>query len=360
MENNYCGIYRSQNYPKINKSNNRCEKTKTLALPISGAKFTNQIAISMTLIKLGYMPDIIMGTSGGCVTGAILLAAGINNVKCKESYRAFKIKIMEILKNLDCSWYMSHWSTLAPINTIEALRNGSLYNRGNGSLFVRNMYIDISSQPELWIGTTIELSRISQLFCSKPKHMSKIKIEGAKYMENNISYLTEATTASCAVPTIVPSVKIGNHKYVDGGVTYASPLGPCSKAFEDEQISFHIVYISPIRYSSKEDPHDSEIEDDDIWNKLTSSAAGMVTGLHIPDRNNGIRSVGPNAKKEIGRGSKFLACCLKKQNLSTRSFIEIAPIKSTHVNFLSMEKGDAVSAVQEGLSSEFSVRHWYL
>jgi predicted acylesterase/phospholipase RssA len=329
-------------------------------MPISGSRFANQIALAKHLIELGYQPDIIMGTSGGCITGMVLIICGISSVKCQDSYDIFCHKLNQVLKELDNTWYLSPWSSYSVINTVIGIKEGSLFNRGNGENFAKQLDIDLEGQPEMWIGTRCKNTAQSQVFCTKSKKNSKIRMNGAIYMDGDVKLTTKATVASCAVPTIVPGIEINGLTYSDGGVIHASPLGPCTPAYAKGQISYHIVYISPVRYNSKDDPISDEIEDDDIWNKLKSSTTGMVTGLHLPDRNNGIRMVGPDAIKKVGRGRIFLKKALDLQLICKRSFIEVAPINGSHINFLTMKKGDVLTSVNNAYDAGFSVRHWYL
>ena len=334
--------------------------TNTLVMPISGSKFPNQIAITKHLVGCGYMPDLIMGSSGGCIAGMLMITADIGSVKCSSTYQKYCSRLDDMLKELDKSWYMSPWSNNPILNTAIGLGNGSLYNKGNGESFMTKYKVDLDKQPEMWMGTRSFTEACSQVFCTRSKDDSLIALKGAKYMNSSISYAIKASMASCSVPGIVPMVDIHNNKYIDGGVSHASPLGPCMCAFDDNQISFHIVYICSIRYSSKEDPLTSEIEDDDIWNRFASSTAGMVTGLHIPDRNNGIRAVGPDAKKKHGIGRAGLIKALARQKRSHRSFIELCPLQAEQTNFVTMKKGDAKISVDASYESGFSVRHWYV
>lgn len=333
---------------------------RTLAMPISGSRFANQIALCKHLIEVGYIPDIILGTSGGCISGMILIICGISSIKCQKSYDVFCVKLNQVLKELDSTWYLTPWSDYSLCNTIIGIKEGSLFNRGHGENLAKHLNIDLQGQPEMWIGTRCRNTAQSQVFCTRSMENSKIRMKGAIYMNNDVQLTTKAAIASCAVPTLVPGIDIEGKTYCDGGVSYASPLGPCSPAFNKGQVSYHVVYISPVRYNSKDDPIASEIENDDTWNKLKSSTAGMVTGLHLPDRNNGIRMVGPNAIKKTGRGKKFLIEALAIQAQSLKSFIELAPIIESHINFLTMKKGDVLETVNEAYKSDYSVRHWYI
>lgn len=330
-------------------------------MPISGARFPNQIAICKHLLGCGYKVDKIMGTSGGAVTAMLLLISDIASVTNVATYTSFCFRLNAILQCVDSSWYMTPWICKSSIlNTCAGIANLSMYNKGTGEMFVGALDIDISQQPETWIGTHCRTTSKSQLWCTKNKCDATIQLDDANYVGDDIKTVTSCVMASCALPSIVPSVLIGDCTYVDGGVSYASPLGPCMEVFERGDISYHVVYISPVRYSSSLDPKTEELEDDDIPNIIKSSIAGMVTGLHIPDRNNGIRFIGPNYIKTVGIGRKALSAALARSDRSERSFIELAPLNEVHANFLTLKKGDAYEAVKKSYEGGFSVRQWYV
>lgn len=301
-----------------------------------------------------------MGTSGGAVTAMLLLLSDVNSVRDENSYLEFCKRLNAILDTVDSTWYMEPWLEQASLlNTGYGLCMGSLFGRGTGELFVGSLNIDISDQPETWIGTHCKDTAKSQVWCTKPEREATIRPDGARYINNDLRTLTRCTMASCALPMIVPSVEIYGERHSDGGTSYASPLGPCMSAFEGSRSTYHVVYISPVRYSSNLDPHTEELEDDDIPNMFKSAVAGMVTQLHIPDRNNGLRFVGASTKT-FGIGRKALSAALARSKTAERSFIELAPIEEVYADFLSLKKGDASAAVKKAYHKGFTVRQWYI
>lgn len=321
----------------------------------------NQIDLSLKLISLGYKPSIILGSSGGCITGVLLLICGVSSVKCRRTYHEFRARVEEVLSHLDSTWYCRPWSSSMLTSRVIGMRQGYAYDRGDGEALVSGIDIDLDSQPEMWIGTHSRTRGKQQLFCTRAKGDSLITIPGAIYASGDVGIITKASVASSAVPTIVPGVNIGDDLLCDGGISAASPLTPCMKAYAEEQISYHVVYISPIRYNSNDDPTPEEIENHDTLNKIRSSMAGMLRDIHIADRNNGIRMVGLNAKKTTGRGRECLQRALSMHYRAERSFIELTPLEPIHTNFLEMKKGDALRDVQRARHRDtFIVRHWYV
>jgi hypothetical protein len=337
----------------------KSKHTRTLVMPISGARFCNQIAIAKHLIGCGYKMDKIMGTSGGAVTAMLLIMADVASVVDAQSYMEFCTRLNAILMTVDSSWYMTPWVCWSSIlNSCVAMTKLSLFDRGTGEMFVGALDGNIKGQPETWIGTHCQQTGKAQLWCTKSEKDADIHIKGARYLNDCVQSATYAVMASCAVPTVVPPVKIGCETHVDGGVSFASPLGPCMEAFDRGEISYHIVYISPVRYSSKLDPQTDELEDDDIPNLIKSSIIGMITDIHLPDRNNGIRFIGNDYHKTVGVGRKALKKALDLSEHYEKSFIELAPIHEVHANFLTLQKGEVYTKVKLAYERGFIVRHW--
>ncbi len=331
-------------------------------MPISGGKIPNQIGICKHLLGVGYQPGIILGSSGGAITGALLISAGVSEIKDSESFQIFCDNLKEVLDTMNRSWYGRPWSEICMLNSIVAMARGSVFDRGNGAdVICRYLSRDLSPEPEFWIGTHNRDTNSQLLFCTKRAEEASLQIHDACYMDNDVDEIVQAVIASSAVPTLVPSNVIRGQTLCDGGVSFASPLGPCTTAYEDKHASYHVVYISPTRYSTKDDPTDAELEADDVWNQFTSSTSGMGRELHLGDRNNGIRLVGANCRREVGQGRDFLRKALRLQKNAARSFIELAPINNNvHVNFMSMGTGELYQKSEEAYKAGFSVRHWYV
>jgi len=340
---------------------------KTLSMPISGCHFVNQIAICKHLIENGYCPDLILGTSGGSIAGTMLLTCGIANIKSKDSYVEFEKKMDKMLYTLCADHYREPWCGVELLSNAIGYGKGAMFNRGSGVDFIKGYDCDLKKQPELLIGTYNKHKQCCELFSTRAESNSILKDQGdhiITYLDHDLDRVILATTASSAVPMIVPPVWIGKNQYQDGGVCFASPLGPCMNQFHTS-LSYHIVYISPVRYSRGNEPEGDEMENDDVWSKIGASMTGMVTGLHIADRNNGIRAVcqGLNeaqVHKCSGKGIVALQEALRMQRHAARSFIELAPLRQHRVNFLTMKCGDVKNEVYASYDDGFSVHHWWV
>ena len=336
-------------------------------MPVSGNRVINQVYLSNEAVRLQCVPARILATSGGTIAAAIMLICDVASVHNRETYLAYRAKIRKFLADLDSSWYCAPSSSWQVISTLKAMSStGSLYLRGNGAEIIKSYNVDITGQPEVVMGTHNSDLSCHQLWCMHSWSQSTVRIPGAKYLDGDMDLIAEAATASCSVPTLVPPVTIDAHRYDDGGVEHASPLGDCMHLFETAlgcgTLPYKIIYICPSRYSTNEDPLTEEIEDDDIKNKMKASFAGMVTKIHIPDRNNGIRAVGTEGVvKEKGRGYRALirALDIQADPLVRRSFIELTASEPVYVNFVDMQRGDALDAL-DACRPNYHVRHWYL
>ena len=343
---------------------------KTLAMPISGAHFVNQVAICKHLVQNGYCPDLILGTSGGSITGTMLLTCGIGDVKCRDSYLEFEQKMDEMLSTLCSDHYCLPWCDFEPLSNIIGYGRGSMFNRGTGVDFLMGYDCDLSKQPELVIGTHNKHLQHCELFSTRSSHHSILNEDDIDhpltFLDHDVNQLIVTTTASSAVPLLVPPIWIGAHQHQDGGVSFASPLGPCMNVFNQKQtLSYHVIYISPVRYSRDNEPEGDEMENDNVWSKIGASMTGMVTGLHIADRNNGIRAVcfGYNEAEvhtSSGKGAEALQKALLIQRHAARSFIELAPLCHHRVNFIRMKCGDVKREVDGSYRDGFSVHHWWV
>jgi predicted acylesterase/phospholipase RssA len=343
-------------------------RKKTLTMPISGAKIGAEIAGCILLVRCGYCPDLILASSGGCITAMMLIEAGIGNVRCRASRQAFEERLMHLTRQFSTQNYCRPWLPWSILNSIYSIGAGSLFNHGSGADFIDPSTVDMTNQPELWIGTTECATKKCQLFCTKSRDTACLQFTEGIYLNEDVETILDVAVASSAIQTIVPGVKIGDKYYQDGGHSRASPLGPFIDNHQEHNIVYHVVYISPVRYNKNDDPHTGELEDDDIWNRLRAGTGKLLTDWHVPDRNRGIQMVFQAAAtrpdtmvwKQKGVGVRALAECLRRQERTYASFIEIAPLEACFVPFLHMEKGEVAKVVTQALETDFSVRHWYV
>lgn len=340
-------------------------RTQTLVLPISGKHFPNQAAGIKILAECDYVPDVLLGTSGGAVVGLMAIGSQISQLRT-QGHVAFCNKVDNLLYQLNSSMYISAWYPLVPSPLLGFMLNGYHFNAGSGVDIPELRDLNLCREPEMWIGTRRDADKKSVLFCTKT---SRSVLLNHSLIDSDVSYLncsekhvTEACLASSSIPVIVPPVRIGKYLYSDGGTCYASPLGPCMRSLNSKNTSYHVVYISPARFNGKSEPESDEYEDDNIWRRMSSSTTGMITGLHIADRNNGIRMVGPVGlvKHYQGTGRDSLSKALRLSYKCSRSFIEISPIVESCVDFLRMNVGDALKATNRAYGNGFLINHWYL
>jgi len=327
-------------------------KMSTLCMPISGGRFVNQVALMLHLLGCSYKPKRIISTSGGSIVAMIMTMAEYTRIVCKDSFKEYKRKVYDILDEINREWYMTPWCAYSVPNTLYGIPKGSVFNSGKFKDIINDTRINFDKSAEICFGTHCHTDGKQQLFSSK----SKPSIPCATPLHLDQDKIIDAALASCSIPTIVPNVSINGKEYRDGGCSFASPLMCC---YTSNTEIYKIVYISPARYETKTHIKSHKLEEEDIWNKTYEKTNGMITGSHVVDRNNGVTMVGADPNYKVGKGYKFLCRQLDIQKISSRSFIELIPINTIQVNFLTLTKGEATSAVRQSFYSGFIVKHWY-
>lgn len=159
-----------------------------LVLSGGGARSIASVGVIEVLEENGIKPDVVIGTSGGALVGA-LYADNPDIITLK--------KVMNEVKRddlIDVSWL-----------------------RGFFSLFGYDTVLVDSSKGEKYLSNHIRSKEFHQLkipFVSVVTDLDTGKAVGIK--EGNIA---QAVRASCAVPGFFKSVEINGRQYVDGGAT---------------------------------------------------------------------------------------------------------------------------------------------
>lgn len=337
----------------------------SLVMPVSGNKFVNEAKLAEVLVRFGCKFERILSTSGGSIVAIMLAASDVSSVCDLRTYNIFRRKYLEILADLDSNWYCK-WKTSSPmLNTLLFIQTGAWFDRGDGEERISKYDIRAKDQPEIWMGTQNARTHKHQIWCTKSAEEASINPSGAKYLNGDVERITKATIASCSVPTFVPCMMIDGDPYWDGGMSHASPLGDFLPLFRtamsNGSLTYHVIYISPARFScSEKDLNGGELENDDAWEKMRESVAGMVTTTHVADRDNGIRVIGENAKTEIGFGERDLWSALCKQQFCKYSSIELSFASPVYINFVNMRKGDVLNKFHSLDSVQYRVRHDYV
>lgn len=327
----------------------------TLCMPVSGGHIVNQMALVLHLIGCGYRPKRILATSGGAIVATVITTADYTTVKCSHSFACFKKRVYEILDELDMTWYMRPWCNVTLFNSAYGIRKGSTFDRGHGEQTMRLYDVDFSSAPEICFGVQCATDGVQVIMSTKSEKEKSVKC--AMPLNANKEVIIKAAMASCSIPTVVPDVEIKGKMYRDGGCTYASPLTLCYDSKEE----YKVIYISPCSYSNSTHKNAHIEENDNVWNQTHKKTVGMLSTSRVADRNIGVEMVGFDAKCNVRRSHDHTCKELDRHiNKATRSFIELIPNTTHHVNFLACARGEFSAAVKKSFNDGFVLKHWYV
>lgn len=331
----------------------------TCVAPISGKYLVNQIALYIVLKDCGYIPDIILCSSGGAISSALSCATDFT-----LSADQFKEKLFSLTDKLEAKYFIKSWLPW-PLDKLPAvipgLFNTSIYNKGED--FPSELIdIDFNKQPEMWIGTysvntgnlTIWRTREKTQFDFRCKFLKQY--EGVKYIKEDFKNVIRATAA---IPCVVPPIEIDGGKYLDGGTLFASPLNIILDMYTQEEkvLPYKVVYVSCInRFKQTPDIANSR----NIIDVLRGTVGELTTGLNLYDISLGIEMVGnQNIKYEKGEDYNFLIEALSKANKVNRSFILLMPKEEHMLSLYDFNPGDITNLVKKSLQSGFIIEHWY-
>ena len=136
---------------------------KVLVLPVSGGAFYIQLAIMLMLCDKGYVPDIILGSSGGNVVAYLSLGAKWN-----------KYPLLRMARKLKSTFFCREWSSVNIINIIKSYYTGSLFDQGDTeavkSFFREHFTERLITDVEIWTGVYDRQLKKSQLFCNRESY----------------------------------------------------------------------------------------------------------------------------------------------------------------------------------------------
>lgn len=188
-------------------------------LPISGPYFPLQLtALYLLQGAFGTIgPNLILGSSGGAIVGALGLGAGwdaqnIRDSAGRLSAKELYVKTGPYLPNT-VNWLLTGAVMLPSTNVYEVGR--------------RILKDRLKQQSELVVGTYCIQTHTVHLFSGRGPHDSHLP-EGTihTYLDGDWECMTRALVASAAVPCIIPPIKVKRNSpltFQDGGVYSPSP-----------------------------------------------------------------------------------------------------------------------------------------
>jgi hypothetical protein len=334
-----------------------------LVLPISGGGFVNQLAILQHLCSIGYIPTLILSSSGGGVTAYIAAAA---NWKWAG--------IIRIARSLRPDLFAVPWSSISSLSNTIGYFEGNLCDKGSGvSDFLRQYYTDKTIvQHEIWSGTFNSTQKKARLFCNIAKKDSIIDVDAMDHQltrsikpmfaNGDIEFIGTYLAASAAIPGVVPPQIIHGEKYVDGGIAGASPLvimkDPIHNYITDHDDCLHITYVNSIDISSPEERKINNIVD-----TLKQATTDLVKSQATIDRLAGDellrRQSGELQKDEFPCNYENMLKVKRIREKVKYTMLEIYPNKRHEINLLKFN-GDEIAAAIEAGYHDCSCRLWWL
>jgi hypothetical protein len=287
--------------------------------PVSGAKFPAQIALYMELYKI-IEPDLILGSSGGCVASFVYLAADGTPESIERICRSLNNRL------LTSNWWNSTLDFLP--SSIIGFFKGTIYSKGQGTDELMNKIFSTYniSRIEMLIGTTNRESGMQQIFSNRSKEdsiMRDIPFDSKmnnslpiKYAKADINKISKICTASATIPVLFQDEKIDDQYYIDGGTTFTSPLTPLcdSLDFIGSNKKLHLLYLNSFNI-------ESSLEESKYYNLVQNTDQTLSTvlrSLAIQDRLKGIELI----KKSIYRNKLNLLYFEGKCNTDVLKLIE--------------------------------------
>lgn len=235
-----------------------------------------QLGQLQLLSTIGYVPEIVLASSGGNFASYVAMAA-------KWKYHG----IERIGTSLRPSLFCSSWFGIGFVDAVCAYFSGSVFNSGTDTLsFMDSVFTPSSIRSiETWTGMYNRKRKLFRMACNKTSTLLNPKYIDTQIMKtyypDSMEEICNVCVASASIPAIVPSVKIENEEYEDGGIASASPLtflkGPIRKLGPN----LHMTYINTYNFSETGEEEDATLPDNLI--RSTSNLIRSLTMIDVSD-----------------------------------------------------------------------------
>lgn len=333
------------------------------ALPASGGGFVSQLGIIQHLCETGFIPDLILASSGGNVAAYVAAAA---NWKWAG--------IERIARELSQDLFARPWNSVLSISKAIGYFKGDVYDKGSGVDDFLSRYFTPSSitKYEIWTGTYNKNRQQSRLFCNRSKENSILDVScidndltqsmDPVFADGDIELISKASIASASIPVIVPAQKILGEDYIDGAVSGASPLTimqePILKHIRNTDSPLHIIYINSTDLSR---PNIKTIHNVlDTWKQATND---LVRSQTVIDRLSGYKLLrcnpGTMNKAYFTCNYENLDRVKQIQSRVKYSMLEIYPTDCFDIEIVNFTGTDVVSAINAAYKN-CGCRFWWL
>ncbi len=331
---------------------------RILVLPVSGTAFPVQFGLTAELYEQSVHPDLILGCSGGNVTGFALLAAQFQPQR-----------LYEIAEKINGNLFAKSWSQILP-NWSVGFFKGSFYDSGDGAL---DLFRDIFSKPdditavEMWSVTTDRNAGMCQLWCNRGKSKSiltgdkfdpeSVNCLGLRYVNGDNDLAAKIAIASASIPTVVPEQIIDGRRHADGGVMYSSPFTPLFELIQSSvgSLDLHVDYISSY------DVHGCTAANyNNLFENGEVTLKEILRTLNVQDRNKTIDLLDIEGRYTCQEGvcdQAMLVDINERRHKFRRSVLELYPARNLDINLINLSSEDIISTMNEA-RSEYRYRLW--
>lgn len=335
-----------------------------LAMPISGGCFPHQLCIIRKLMKLGYKPNIMLGSSGGNISAYLALASKWD-----------PHSLDRIVRGLNSNMFVKSWlpSIVDFIPSWTAgLFMGSMYKTVKDFSLVYNNYFSPNDikDIEIWIGAVNKDTGNLCLFCNRSREESMIQgryfekhlasSEPLRYLNGDREKICIASIASSSIPMILPYQTIDGKDYIDGGIKYASPLTPLqqeiTKLPKDGE-PLHIVYISGYNLDVEIKP---ESANTNVFKSGLEATNYVARGLVVHDRLTAYGMLLPYGEvNHMMVEDEDIEKVMSLRSECKATLIEFYPESRDMIDFANFEGIEALNLMNESIK-DISAQIWWV
>lgn len=226
---------------------------EVLVSPVSGGHFPNQIAACEALMKVGYIPGLVVAASGGAVTAFIMdwdperLDGVVSEINSTLFVKSPYVPYLGVL------WSALHGSFYAFSTTAVSFTKEMLGRSNRANL------------TEIWISVNDTEYYMPQLLCNRQSAEAKFgllpleeklfNLKLCKYADNNLDTIGMFIQGCSAIPGLLPKAEVFGRKYADAGLSYASPMvcfrENMTRVAQDWNVPFHFTMLSEVDLNGK-------------------------------------------------------------------------------------------------------------
>src|SRR5438105_1464372 len=226
----------------------------TLVMPVSGGAFVNQLGIFLHLKELLYKPDAILGSSGGSLAMALIIASGLQN-----DFATFKSNLLAKTATLEYRDFVNKNGN-GLLTFVRSLSTPCLFNHGKG-VPDDLLSFPLSEEVELWVSTTCNEDGREKFWTNKetprlyPGGHGLLK--DCRCSVGNFKTTEEfanVVRASTSMQIYLPPFYIHGVPYSDPGILSVSPLQGLAASFTDalflggnsgKKVPYNVIYVAP-------------------------------------------------------------------------------------------------------------------